>query len=456
MKSAPPRAILVGMSHVLVAGHERGLLARISRHLIDRGHTTVEATDLGTAMATIERDVFAVIIVEAGLGGGQAPALIEAISRCSPTSQLLVISDPQEADGSVEAIQAGAFSVVQKPVLIEELGLKVGQAVDLRRLQHEAQSLRGERELVYRTEDIIGESQAIRTVLETVRRVARTSSNVILTGETGTGKELIAGAIHYNSDRAKGPFVRVNCAALPEQLLELELFGRDQEAAAEARKPRVGRLEQADGGTIFLDEIGAMSAAVQAMLLRVLQEREFARLGSGRTVRVDVRVLSATSRDLAGLIAAGGFRGDLYDLLNGAAIRVPPLRERRADILPLAGFFMRKLSGDLKRRPPEIVVQAARALEEYGWPGNVRQLRNVIELAVIVSDGAPITPGVLQLSAPDGLNLEEAERWLLIRALELCGWVQKDAARHLGLSSRAINYRIGKFGITHPNWKRNR
>ena len=234
---------------------------------------------------------------------------------------------------------------------------------------------------------------------------------------------------------------------------------------------RIGRFEQADGGSIFLDEIGDMSPITQAKVLRVIQEKEFERLGSNRTVKTDVRIISATNKDLAREIEAGRFREDLYYRLNVVSIQVPPLRERRSDILRLVEFFVQKFSADLKRQPPQLHPLAAKMLAEYDWPGNIRQLRNTVERAMIMTDGAFITPDELLLSIegpggraavepvripPGGLKLEKVEKNLLVQALNLCGWVQKEAAKQLGLSSRAMNYRIRKFGITHPTWKKNR
>jgi DNA-binding NtrC family response regulator len=461
------------MAHILIAAPNDNLRHSVSHYLRNRKHSVVDADGWETALPRIDRDVFDIIIVDASIAGDGMPGLVGEITRRNPTAMVLVAFDLEQADVSVEAIQAGAFGVIQKPVRVEEIGLKVSQAIELKRLQHEAQSLRGERDLVYRTDSIIGESSAIRRVLDLVNRVAGSPSNILLAGETGTGKELIAGAIHYNSNRADGPFVRVNCAALPEQLLESELFGHEKGAYTGAEKLRIGRFEQADGGTIFLDEIADMSPATQAKVLRVLQEKEFERLGGNRTVKTDVRIIAATNKDLEKEIESGRFRQDLYYRLNVVTIRVPPLRERPSDILRLAEFFVRKFSAELKRRPPQIHPLAAKMLAEYDWPGNVRQLRNAIERAVIMTDGRIITPDELIIPAnghsPAGaepvpasrapyprLNLQEAEKGLVIQALNLCGWVQKEAAGQLGISSRALNYKIRKYGITHPSWKRNR
>jgi transcriptional regulator with GAF, ATPase, and Fis domain len=329
---------------------------------------------------------------------------------------------------------------------------------------------------VYRPFSFIGECPAIKQVFQVVERVARTDSSVIIMGETGTGKELVAGAIHYNSPRADRPFVRVNCAALPEQLLESELFGHEKGSFTGADRLRIGRFEHADGGTLFLDEVADMSLFTQAKVLRVLQEKEFERLGSNEPVRTDVRILSATNRDLAAMCTRGEFRQDLYYRLNLVTIRLPPLRERGGDIGLLAQFFLKKFSSQMGKRIRGISPPAMSQLARHPWPGNIRELENTMERAVLMAEGEEITAEDLALflhpegpespasaappaGAPAGgtpATLEQAERRLLLEALEAAGWVQKEAAARLGLSSRALNYRIAKLGITHPSWRRNR
>jgi transcriptional regulator with GAF, ATPase, and Fis domain len=328
-------------------------------------------------------------------------------------------------------------------------------------------------------------------VLEAVEKVASSNATVLVMGETGTGKEMIAGALHYGSPRAGQPFVKVNCAAIPEGLLESELFGHEKGAFTGAERQRIGRFEQADRGTIFLDEIGDMSPGTQAKLLRVLQSREFERLGGTRTIRVDVRIIAATHRDLDGLVRQGRFREDLFFRLDVVRLVIPPLRERVEDILPLAQHFLERYVVEFKKRVKRLTPEAERLLEHYDWPGNVRELQNAMERVTLLAEGDTITAGELgrivdstrvrpgsgpALSAdgapvPSGrppladdghsdedgsLRLADLERRTILAALERAGWVQKDAAALLGISVRAMNYRVKALGIRHESWRRNR
>ncbi|HMF59828.1 MAG TPA: sigma-54 dependent transcriptional regulator, partial [Vicinamibacterales bacterium] len=292
------------------------------------------------------------------------------------------------------------------------------------------------------------------------------NTTVLIRGETGTGKELIAGAIHHNSLRAGRNFVKVNCAALQENLLESELFGHEKGAFTGADKQRVGRFEQADGGTLFLDEIGDMSPNTQAKILRVLQEHEFERLGGTRTLRVDVRLIAATNRNLPQMVSNGQFREDLYYRLNVVSIEMPPLRDRKEDITQLAGFFLRRFAGELKKRVDGLGTDAQKLLMRYNWPGNIRELENAIERAVLLTEGPQLSCGDLALGElstgnasgdpspvvkipPTGIALEEIERQAILEALKMSNWVQKDAAELLAISPRVMNYKIKTLGIDY-------
>jgi DNA-binding NtrC family response regulator len=307
---------------------------------------------------------------------------------------------------------------------------------------------------------LVAESRGMREILSVIRKVAPTPATVLITGETGTGKELLAALIHFGSQRSKAPFVKVNCAALHENLLESELFGHERGAFTGAEKLRIGRFEQADKGTIFLDEIGDMSPTTQAKVLRVLQEQEFERLGSsGRSVKIDVRVVTATNKDLRIEVKEGLFRQDLYFRLNVVNLRIPPLRERRDDILPLARFFLNRYAVDFKKRVSGFSPEAIEKIRGYYWPGNVRELQNSIERAVLLSDSELIGANNLTLEGRaegeavtgiDTMNIEELERGAIERALSATKGVQKEAAKLLGVSPRVLNYKIAEMKI---DWK---
>ena len=459
------------MSHILVVEGDDNLRKGLATFLERKKHSTQMALDFESTERLLEKQIFDVILVDACIQDGSTLDLIRIIKDKNSSAMVIVDFKIDNIDVAVQAIKEGAFGIIQKPVNIDELELKVDQAIEIKRLQQEAQSLRGERNLIYKTEDIIGESIEIKRVFDIVNKVAKSNSSVILIGETGTGKELIAGTIHYNSPRSNGAFVRVNCAALPDELLASELFGHEKGAFTGADKMRIGRFEQADGGTIFLDEIGDMSHFTQAKVLRVIQEKEFERLGSNRTVKTDVRIISATNKNLKEEIKEGRFREDLYYRLDVVTIKVPSLRERRSDILRLANYFTKKSSSEMKKKPVKIHPLAVKMLTDYDWPGNIRELENTIERAVIMAEGDMITPDELNIPITGeqntfdavmieipagGISLEEVEKGLIRQALKICEWVQKDAAGLLKTYTRVLNYRIKKYGITHPSWKRNK
>src|SRR5436853_5446478 len=275
--------------------------------------------------------------------------------------------------------------------------VKIEKAVEVKRLKNEIEYLRDAQQDRYDFDRIIGNSPSLQRVLDIVRKVAKSNTTVLVRGETGTGKELIAGAIHLNSNRSSRNFVKVNCAALQENLLESELFGHEKGAFTGADKQRIGRFEQADGGTLLLDEIGDMSPNTQAKILRVLQEHEFERLGGTRTIKVDVRLVAATNRDLNAMVDAGTFREDLYYRLNVVSIEMPPLRERKDDIVPLAGSFIKKFAGELKKKIDGLETESQKLLMRYNWPGNIRELENTIERAILLAEGRAVASIDLRL-----------------------------------------------------------
>ncbi|HYW83991.1 MAG TPA: sigma-54 dependent transcriptional regulator, partial [Spirochaetia bacterium] len=369
------------MESFLIVDNDDALTKRLSHYFGAQGFYIEETPNYTQAIERLSQHVFDVIITDVLSEDLPLEDLLVAIRENKISPVIIVMCGRDGIDDAIRAIRMGATDFIQKPINLAELEIKVDKGTELKRLDHEGQVLRGERNLIYSTKNFIGKSPAILGVLNLVEKVARTNSSVILIGETGTGKELLAGAIHYSSPRAKNAFVRVNCATLPDPLFESELFGHDRGAFTGAEKLRIGRFEQGNGGTVFLDEITDVSLSTQAKLLRVLQEREFERLGSNRTIRVDVRIISATNRDLAKEIAEGRFREDLYYRLNVMSIKIPPLREREGDIELLADFFLHKYSMEMGKKMTRIEPAAMRLLKNHDWPGNIRELENEIERA---------------------------------------------------------------------------
>jgi DNA-binding NtrC family response regulator len=503
------------MSTLLLIDRDEYLGTDIGQFFHSLGHSVQHVTDCGAALATLSKREFDVVISQVDPAGGSVRELLGALGKSSGTP-VIVTSELDSIEQAVEAVKEGAFAMVQKPFSLPELNFQIKRALEKKAQKSAALRATDRYPNIYRPYNFIGESAEIKRVFRIVNRVAKTGVSVIIEGETGTGKELVAGAIHYNSPRADGPFVRVNCAALPEQLLESELFGYEKGAFTGADRLRVGRFEHANGGSIFLDEVADMSLYTQPKVLRVIQEKEFERLGSNETVKTDVRIISATNRDLMERMRMGLFREDLYYRLNVVTVRLPPLRDRDGDIALLIQFFLKKFAGEMDKKIRGIEQGAMKMLTSYHWPGNIRELENTMERAVLLAEGDMITTADLNLFfargpwgaspvmhpaqqgaghgaqqdgqqgaphgtaqqgleraaaqgsgggdhgepsvflPPGGIPLEEAERQLLVQALERSGWVQRDAARLLSVSSRALNYKIKRFGITHPNWKQNR
>src|SRR3989475_11491043 len=338
------------MGRILIADDHDALRRGLVRGLADAGHEVEEASNGNAAIERLHDGYFDVVLTDLKMGGSDGLDVLRTTRALHPTTAVILMTAFGSVTTAVEAMKSGAFDYVQKPFEIEEMEVKIEKALEVKRMKNELDYLRHTQQDIYEFDRIVGSSEALQRVLDMVRKVAKSNTTVLIRGETGTGKELIAGAIHHNSLRAARNFVKVNCAALPETLLESELFGHEKGAYTGADRQRIGRFEQADGGSLFLDEVGDMSPAIQAKILRVLQEHEFERLGGTRTQRVDVRLIAATNRDLSAMVAAGAFREDLYYRLNVVAIEMPPLRDRKDDIGPLAGFFIGRFSGELKKR----------------------------------------------------------------------------------------------------------
>ena len=388
-------------------------------------------------------------------GGATAPAGGNNDDR----AQIVMMTAHATVENAIEAMKLGAFDYLQKPFEIDELLVVVRRALDHQRLRTEYRYLISERDEQFDHYGIIGGSRAMGEVIHRAELVAETKSTVLISGETGTGKELVARAIHDRSAQRDMPLIKVNCAAIPETLLESELFGHVRGAFTGATGTKKGKFALADGGTIFLDEIGTMSLTLQSKLLRVLQEREFEPLGAERTERVDLRVIAATNRDLRQMVSDGKFQEDLFYRLNVIPIEIPPLRERREDIPPLVEHFVRKHAQRTGRRIERIDEGVLADLQQYDWPGNVRELENTIERAVVLTPGPVVTSRAISIvgaASPQatGLpslklrqNIEWVERETIRRALESAGGVKKDAAELMGISQRALSYYLAKYRI---------
>ena len=460
------------MGRILIADDHDALRRGLARALTDASHEVEEAPNGNAAIERLHDSHYDVVVSDLKMGGSDGLDVLRTAKALHPASAVILMTAFGSVHTAVEAMKSGAFDYVQKPFEIEEMEVKIEKALEMRRMRHELDYLRHTQNDIYDFDRIIGSSTALQKVLTVVRKVSKSNTTVLIRGETGTGKELIAGAIHHNSLRASRNFVKVNCAALPENLLESELFGHEKGAFTGADRQRIGRFEQADGGSLFLDEVGDMNPGTQAKILRVLQEHEFERLGGTRTQRVDVRLIAASNRDLSGMVATGQFREDLYYRLNVVSVEMPPLRERKEDILALAMFFTRKFAGELKKKIDGIEPEAQKMLLRYNWPGNIRELENSIERAILMTESLQICAEDLRLGEipvagqsgreslplvkipPSGVPLEEIERTALIEALKMSNWVQKDAAELLAISPRVMNYKIKTLGIDFPRGRR--
>jgi DNA-binding NtrC family response regulator len=416
----------------------------------------------------LQKEAFALLLFDLRDRHTEIEGVLGALHQLSPHTPVIVVSRVPDSEQIVAAVKAGAADFITKPFAPEKLRHSALRALEHRSLRNEIDYLRREQDVVYDPLRIISVSPAMQKTMSGIRRLAQTESTILITGETGTGKSFVSGNIHFNSPRRAKPFIKVNCANIPETLLESELFGHERGAFTGADKTRTGRFEQAHGGTLFLDEFCELSFGLQSKLLRVLEDKSFERLGGNKTIQSDVRVIAATNRDIESLVREGRFREDLYYRINVLRIHLPPLRERRADIEPLALYLLNKLGRSLKKAAAGLSPEVIRMFQEYPWPGNIRQLSNTIERALLVEEGPVIQTASVslpELQRPAAASAElkpnlkltpDQERELIARALDDHLWIQKDAARQLGISPRALNYRIKKLGISHHRWRKNK
>ncbi|CAI4030619.1 Regulatory protein AtoC [Nitrospira tepida] len=453
------------MEKILVVDDEPSLRDVLGIMLKKAGYTTTLAADGEEAVSQVNKEIYDLVITDLKMPGVGGMEVLKAVKSASPDTVVLVVTAFGSPDTAVEAMKLGAYDYLTKPFQVDEVQLIIRNALEKRRLSAENMLLKREMASHSSLSSIIGQSEAMQQVFDVIRKVADTRSNVLICGESGTGKELVARAIHYNSARSQMPFVAVNCSAMPETLLESELFGHMKGSFTGAMANKAGLFEIANGGTIFLDEIGDMTMATQVKLLRVIQEREFRRVGGTQDVKVDVRIVAATNRDLERAVAEGGFREDLYYRLDVIPIRLPPLRLRTGDIPLLVQHFLERFSKESGKPSPAITPEAVQALVSHEFRGNVRELENLIERAVAFSTGGAITaddvrawlhkPAAAQAYPtdlpPEGLDLEglicKIEKDLLMKALERSGWVKKKAARLLQLNTRSFRYRLEKYAI---------
>ena len=452
-------------TRVLVVDDEQSMRELLGIMLKQVGYDVTLADGGETAVEALKNDAFDLVITDLRMRKVDGLAVLRAAKEHSPRTVVLVVTAFASTETAVEAMKLGAYDYVTKPFKLDELRLTIANALERKRLQDENRELKRQLRREHGFEGFIGKSQRILDVFETIRKTADSGSTVMITGESGTGKELVARAVHLESARRAGPFVSVNCGAIPETLMESELFGHVKGAFTGAVASTAGLFAAADGGTLFLDEITEIPQTVQVKLLRATQEREIRRVGDTRDVKVDVRLIAASNRDLTKAVADGVLREDLYYRLNVIPIHMPPLRERIEDIPLLVAHFVARITKDVGKSVQAISPESLAILERYHWPGNIRELENVVERAIVLGSGELLSPESLppHLHAPrdeqavsveippTGMDLEDTlsriENRYIRLALERSGWLQVRAAELLGLSFRQFRYKLQKHGL---------
>ena len=445
---------------VLIVDDELLIRWSLASRLKDEGYRTLEAATAAEALSQ-HREGVDLVLLDIGLPDASGLSVLRQIKEADPDTLVIMLTGDTGVQTAVEAMKAGAAHYANKPFDLDEVVLLVEKALETTQLRREVRTLRARQAQPFGPESIVGDSApivAVRTMLQKIG--VSPASTVLLTGESGTGKDLAAKVIHYSSNRASKPFMNITCSALPETLLESELFGHERGAFTGADRQKRGLIESADGGTVFLDEIGEMIPLLQAKLLRFLEEKTFKRVGGSGDIKVDVRVIAATNRSLQDEVKKGHFREDLFYRLNVMAVPLPPLRDRRDDVPRLLQFYVNAFNLEFRKKIRGVTPGAMKALQAYQWPGNVRELRNAVERAMLLTEGTELTEGhFAMLTATDaelstglglpagGINLEELEQSLVVQALERSGWNQTKAATLLGLNRDQIRYRIEKFKL---------
>ncbi len=453
----------VPKAKILVVDDEPSQRKMLKANLSLDGYQVLEADDGSNAIARVSEEFFDLILMDNRMSQMDGIEALKEIKKISPGIPVIIITAYASVETAVEALHAGAHDYLTKPLDIDELRIKVQQTLEFWRLKEENILQKRRIENLFDASRIIGRSRKMKEVLERVAQVAPTEATVLILGESGTGKELIANALHQGSSRSENRFIKVNCAALPETLLESELFGHEKGAFTGAIARRPGRFELADGGTIFLDEIGEMTPATQSKLLRVLQEREFEPVGSARTVKVDIRIITATNRTLEDEVKKGTFREDLFYRLNVVPIQLPPLRERKEDVPLLVEHFLKVYNEKNNRNLQGFHPRALDAMMRYAWPGNIRELENVVERSVILSrdDFIPFSElpdAIRETSGEDdsrqvreglrpGMTIREMEKELIIKTVEDNDGNRTRTARVLGITRRTLQHKLKEYGL---------
>lgn len=463
--TTPPRVLTVDDEQVVVES--------IRRVLTEEGYEVATSTSARGGLELLRKEPFDLLLLDIKMPEMDGIEVLKAARDISPETEVLIVTGYATIDTAVEAIKLGAFDYLEKPVSPPQLLVATARALERKHLVDLTRRLRSELETRHKIGNVICSSPPMRKVMQLVQRVAPTNSTVLITGETGTGKDVVARAIHYNSVRSDGPFVVADCASLAESLLESELFGHVKGSFTGAMKDRKGLAETARGGTLFLDEIATISPQIQGSLLRLLQEREIRPVGSDKPVSVDVRVVAATNRNLQELVDAGTFREDLFYRLSVFTINLPPLRERREEIPLLAHHFVQRFSEEFGKPIDSITPRAMAVLEAHDWPGNVRELQHAMERAVLLADGRAIDvdaipaggeqPGSMWSDVPDDAAaladrkqelragaVDRIERLFVIKALRRAGWNVSQAARNVGMARPNLHALMRKHGITTP------